>query len=133
MNRQKYNLFLDDDPRRIPNKLGWVNLPSVSWTIVRNYDEFVKTITERGLPEICSFDHDLGDTAYQEFFRANATDKRICYENIREKTGYDCAVWLVNYCIDKGAPLPVYYIHSLNPMGSINIRFILDSAKERMK
>jgi len=34
-----YNLFLDDDPSRIPHKLTWVMLPLVEWTFVRNYDE----------------------------------------------------------------------------------------------
>lgn len=51
------------------------------WHIVRNYEQFVNRILEKGLPEMISFDHDLTDEHYltpdsQEFV---------------EKTGYDCA------------------------------------------
>jgi hypothetical protein len=81
------------------------------WYIVRNYEQFVNWILESGLPEIISFDHDLGDEHYldqnsQEFV---------------EKTGYDCAKWLVEYCMDNNADLPKFYCHSMNPVGKENI------------
>ena len=83
-----YNLFLDDDPSRIPHKLTWVMLPLVEWTFVRNYDEFVNHIKKHGIPACVSFDHDLGDTSYQEFHRANNSDGVINYDNIEERTAW---------------------------------------------
>jgi hypothetical protein len=124
----KYNLFLDDDERRIPNKLTWIALPMVDWTIVRTYDDFVNIIETQGMPEIVSLDHDLGDTAYQEYFRAVTNGGKLNYANIKEKTGYDCAMFLANYCIDNHIALPVYYVHSMNGPGCQNIESVMQSA-----
>jgi hypothetical protein len=49
-----------------------------------------------------------------------------------EKTGRDAALWLANYCVDNGIPIPVYYVHTLNPDGGANIVSILESAKKSM-
>ena len=132
MDKKRYNLFLDDDPGRIPHKLSWIQLPLVEWVIVRNYNDFVATILRDGVPEIISFDHDLGETAYQEFHRMNNSDKTINYENIDEKTGFHAAQWLANYCVDKKIPIPQYYTHTMNPVGAINIRSILESARKAL-
>jgi hypothetical protein len=56
-----------------------------------------------------SLDHDL---SYED---QNKT------ENFNEKTGYDCAKWLVDYCVTNNLPLPDYYVHSFNPVGRMNI------------
>ena len=40
---------------------------------------------------------------------------------IKEKTGYDCAKWLVEYCLDNDLSLPKYQVHSMNPVGKKNI------------
>ena len=89
------------------------------WTVVRSYDEFVEKVKEVGLENIhvISLDHDLGD-----------------YNNIHEKTGYDCAKWIVNHYYDNyvteesrpekkqsGIVFPAIYTHSANPIGSANI------------
>jgi hypothetical protein len=60
-----YNLYLDDsrDPIDSAFYTGNILYSTLTWTVVRNYDEFVKIITERGVPDAISFDHDLG----QEF------------------------------------------------------------------
>lgn len=127
-NMSNYSLFLDDE--RKPFEVKWVDLPLVEWHIVRSYDDFENCIKRHGLPLRISFDHDLGKTSYQEFKRAWETDKQIKYDNITEKTGLDCAKWLTEYCLDKGLPLPEYYIHSMNPIGCDNIRSVLDSYKK---
>lgn len=57
-----YNLFLDDFRvpmdvlRYMPKYQYYVDK---EWDIVRNYDEFVKIVTEKGIPQAVSFDHDL--------------------------------------------------------------------------
>ena len=38
-----------------------------------------------------------------------------------EKTGFDCAKWLVDFCHDNDVPFPRYTIHSMNPVGRLNI------------
>ena len=64
-----YNLFLDDfrEPEDAFNHTN-NQLYLIGWVIVRNYDEFVKTIEERGIPEILSFDHDLGQNNIENYF-----------------------------------------------------------------
>jgi len=81
------------------------------WTIVRNFTEFVSHITKFGLPEEISFDHDLGEN---------------------QKTGYDCAKWLCDYCWDNGLPVPTWNVHSANPVGRDNINAILQSFEKKL-
>ena len=130
MHNDYYNLFLDDDPTRIPHKLTWIELPLVEWTIVRSYDEFVNYINVHGIPARVSFDHDLGTTAYQEYSRAINSNGVINYDNIKERTGMECAKFLAEQCVEKGVPIPDYFIHTLNPIGKENIRSILESARK---
>jgi hypothetical protein len=124
----KYNIYLDDV--RTPKENNWV--------VVRNYDEFVSKVTEIGLNniEVISLDHDLGDTAMNEYFNNVSPNYSLNYDNIKEKTGLDCAKWLVNHFYDTnpewiemnrvikredGMVFPQVYTHSANPIGSANI------------
>lgn len=131
----KYNLFLDDE--RIPQIVTWVELPLVEWVIARNYNQFVEIIQKNGLPELVSFDHDLADEHYAEYTAAHdpksLTRGRINYDTFKEKTGYDCAKWLAQYCVDNNRPIPQYYTHTMNPIGGANICSILESAKRVIK
>lgn len=115
----KTYLFLDDI--RNPNeaatyaKIRGVN-PDIydqEWTIVRDYLQFIAWITKNGLPELISFDHDLGEAD--------------------ERTGMDCAKWLVNYCLDNNLSLPKWAVHSANPAGYDNIKGLLLSFERNVK
>jgi hypothetical protein len=77
----------------------------------------------RGLEnyEVISLDHDLGDTAMQEYYNNVRDNYTIDYKNITEKTGMDCAKWLVAESMTKKIPLPQIYVHSANPIGSANM------------
>ena len=98
---------------------------SVEWIVVRNYDDFVKYITEHGVPEILSFDHDLADEHYESHQE---------YDQYTEKTGYHCAKWLIYYCIDNKKELPAtILIHSMNPAGSMNIKSLFESYYKSLK
>jgi hypothetical protein len=92
------------------------------WTVVRNYDEFVSTVMYIGLGNIdlISLDHDLGDTAMAEWHRNVYHNYTLDYNNIKEKTGYDCAKWLVDQWME-GQPVVDVYTHSANAIGSANI------------
>jgi len=107
-----------------------------SWVVVRSYDEFVDKVKEIGFEniELVSLDHDLGDTAMDEYHNNVSPNYKLDYENIKEKTGYDCAKWLVDYYLDNfntqekrgdkkknGILFPTVCTHSANPIGSANI------------
>ena len=117
-----YHLFLDDI--RLPGEVTWVQLPTPlePWKIVRNFDQFVSAIKCHGLPEFIAFDHDL---SYEHYLTAG--EETINYSTFGEKTGLDCAKWLVEYCRDLKVPLPRYVVHSMNPAGCRNIESYLDS------
>ncbi len=111
------NLYLDDI--RIPmdsqKMLGDPRYTNLDWVIVRSYDEFVEIIqqgysTTGRLPELISFDHDLADEHYDSLV--------VDYQ---EKTGMECAKWLVEFCMDHMLRLPEYLVHSSNPSGKENI------------
>lgn len=108
----KYKIYLDDV--RTPIDKDWV--------VVRNYDEFVSKVTDIGLDniELISLDHDLGYSAIDEWFGNTYHNYSINYDNITEKTGYDCAKWLVEQWLD-GSPIVDVVVHSANAVGSGNI------------
>jgi len=111
---------------------------SEDWIVVRDYNEFIKKVSELGLPNInlISLDHDLGDTAMAEYFRNVSKNYELNYDNITEKTGLDCVKWLINHFYDtnpnrvnmnrldkKNYPIkfPEVVVHSANPIGSANM------------
>jgi len=99
------------------------------WIIVRTYDEFIKEIINNGLPDICSFDHDLADEHIQDYYKKEPNGQ-LDYHKYKERTGFDCAKWLVEHCINNSLELPKYIIHSWNPIGAKNIQSILDTFKK---
>jgi hypothetical protein len=113
MKNKKIYLYLDDV--RIPTE--------GEWEVVRNYDEFVAHIKLNGLEnyEVISLDHDLGESAMQEYYTNTKPNFSLDYNNIKEKTGMDCARFLVAESMTKSIPLPQIYVHSANPIGSSNI------------
>lgn len=136
-----YHLFLDDE--RMPGHVTWVNLPSAVYEIVRNYEEFVQTIETHGVPEFVTFDHDLADEHFKhmlEDMQLNSTRQKMfgVAKNIidldygPEKTGYECAKWLVDYCHDNGVKFPEFTVHSMNPVGTERIKQYIENAKKHL-
>mgnify|MGYP000937641675 CR=1 FL=1 len=99
------NLYLDD-LRTTPE----------GFERVYSYEEFVAYLQHYGLPDFISFDHDLGE----EF-------------SVSEMAGYDCAKYLVEYCIAHQLPLPDYKVHSQNPVGKANIEQLLANFKKNIE
>lgn len=100
------------------------------WVIVRNYNEFFNWIQNNGLPIFISFDHDLADTHYTPEHLWTDYDKSKEWQEQqvhKEKTGYECAMWLVDYCIDNNLKCPEYFCHSMNPVGKDKIVGLLRS------
>ena len=113
MKKKKIYLYLDDI--RIPTE--------GEWEVVRNYDEFVAHIRMNGLEsyEVISLDHDLGESAMKEYYTNTKPHFELDYKRIDEKTGMDCARFLVAESMTKNIPLPQIFVHSANPIGSANI------------
>lgn len=83
--------------------------PTDDFFVTRSYVETVELIKSYGLPSFISFDHDLGN----------------------EKTGFDIAKWIVNFCLDNDIqPTFSYYVHSQNPIGKNNIEGIINAFKK---
>ena len=128
------NIFLDDC--RKPTDVTWVELPLVEWTIAKNYDDFIRIISSLGMPKRVAFDHDLADEHYQEYQWAHSDQNlkkgKFQYDKMKEKTGFHCAKWLVNYCIERGLPFPEYYVHTMNPIGKENIISYIEGYKKSL-
>ena len=73
---------------------------------VYSYEEFVAYLQRYGLPDFISFDHNLGE----------------------EFSGYDCAKYLVVYCLDRQ-----FAVHSQNPVGKVNIEQLLANFKKNIE
>ena len=93
------------------------------WVIARDYVQFVAIVQLTGLEniEVISLDHDLGDTAMSEYYTNVRPKYSLNYDNIIEKTGYDCCKYLVEKSISTGILLPQIYVHSANPIGAANM------------
>lgn len=98
------------------------------WIVVKNYDEFVNYISTNGLPYLISFDHDLADEHYDQSLYLTKYDDMS--KSFKEKTGLDCAKWLVDYCLDNSLKLPKFAVHSMNPVGAENISSYLKSFEQ---
>lgn len=100
-------LWLDDlrNPVRFPELIDLSRFDKVVW--VKDFAAFKQEVTEHGLPAFVSFDHDLGEA----------------------ESGYDCAKWLVDYCMGGETPLPLpgWQVHSANPVGRKNIESLFAS------
>lgn len=117
----KILLWLDDIRDPFKNDSEWLTFSpilrpyKVIW--VKNYDEFISWIKLNKLPDAICFDHDLG---------WDKNDNEM-------KSGFDCAKWLIDYCIDNDLDIPEYAIQSANPVGKDNISSIIESYKRFKK
>ena len=105
-------LWIDD--LRDPNTGTWVHDYSpigthVNVVWVKSYKECVRYIENNGMPDAVCFDHDLGETGHSE------------------KTGYDCAKFIVKYCEENDMDIPDFEIQSSNPVGRENINSYMNN------
>lgn len=125
----KYFLFLDDE--RMPKKatINQVPLATVTrikdpqWEIVRNIYAFRQIIEGRGVPDVVSFDHDLSNDHVAHYV---LSQKGAGFDySLFNDTGYHCAEWLCQFCLDKQVPFPTWYVHSFNQHGTTNIKRLI--------
>lgn len=132
-------LFLDDirSVREASNYMSCTvrhNYHQPGWDVVKSYDEFVSYIERNGLPNLISFDHDLADEHYEDLLSDEnflKGDQKIIlkYDAYKEKTGYEAAKWLIDYCLEHNEPLPDFLVHTMNPVGRKNIESLLTNFK----
>jgi len=109
-------IWLDDV--RNPHTNDWLRFSPLEkpfdtvW--LKSYKAFTEWITENGLPDGICFDHDLADF----YYNPEKYQETVIWH---EKTGYDCAKWVVDYCIDNEVDLPKWYTQSANEVGKENI------------
>jgi len=104
------------------------------WNVVRNYDEFVDWVTNNGIPDLISFDHDLADEHMNDYYSQVSLYgfQHPTYEVYKEKTGLDCARWLCKYIQDNNLILKKCSVHSHNPVGGANIQSYINGFKKHM-
>lgn len=110
-----WKLFIDDERNPMDVKWGaWEDQASyrdMDWIIARDWPEVIELIYHIGMPDLISFDHDLGEG---------------------KSTGYDIAKSLVELAIDTPDRHSFsddfrFMIHSKNPVGAENIRHYLNN------
>lgn len=120
-----YFLFLDD--QRNPEEVLWIKLPKADWIIVRNYLQFVSHVQRFGIPIYVAFDNDLG---FEDYVDPEMVEPDMLHT---ERNGFDCAKWLVNYCMEKNIKFPEYAVHSMNCVAKDNIISYIECYKKHEK
>lgn len=125
---KKVKIYLDDF--RTPTDKEWI--------VTRDYNQFVDTVNYHGLENIeyISLDHDLDETAMQEYFNNVSPNYTLNYENIKQPTGLHAAMFLIEKFYEENQSrtlmsrserkqttfhFPTVWVHSANPIGSANI------------
>ena len=113
MKMNKIIIWIDDirDPKNYI-KFNSNEQYDIIWC--KSYNEFVVALNDINEPYLVCFDHDLGD---------------INNPN-GEKTGYDCAKYLVDFCLDNDIKLPNFHSQSDNVPGRENILNLLENYKK---
>lgn len=129
----KYNLFLDDVRKPIEAFLygetkmlcEHSGINPWLWVVVRNYDDFVKTVEEKGIPDVVSFDCDLHREHMREYVKNTSYSGIYEWENFQNKCGIHCAKYLKDLLAREGKTTKVY-IHSANEVGRRIIKEMME-------
>lgn len=110
---KKTLLWLDDCCNPFDTQVDWLIFSPIGRDVdvvwVQYVDDFLEYIDKNGLPDAICFDHDLAEDSYDE------------------RTGYDCAKYVVDYYMKHDLDIPAYNIQSSNPVGKENIRHLMDN------
>jgi len=126
-------LWLDDcrDPK--DTETDWIIFSCLGRDVeihwVKNYEEFINYIKQNGLPDGINFDHDLGEDVAREKVKNGMSKRQARIQKRETMSGFECAKWLIDYCIDNKKELPTWSSHSANPVGRDNINNILFNFK----
>lgn len=128
-----YNIFLDDI-RFPPEAFKYTkdrDYVEKDWIVCRNFDQFTKKIEKEFIAgkvlSLVSFDHDLAPEHYAPQTRWDDYNE-WAKEGAAfvEKTGYDCAKWLKEFCTNYNMPIPQLKFHTMNPVGKENMQKVFN-------
>lgn len=128
-------LWLDDWRNPMDPEIDWLVFSPIGRDVeivwVKSYKEFTAYITANGLPDGICFDHDLGKLTEVEMRKLGYSKEEARKRKNMELTGYDCAKWLTEYCMDNNIKqLPKWNIQSSNEAGKANIDGLLKNFKK---
>jgi hypothetical protein len=105
-----WKLFLDDirEPSYVYRDSDDPEVHPSVWTVARSTEEAKAMVQAKGMPSLISFDHDLGGNDTAMVFLG----------------------WLAREYWDGESPIPMWKIHSDNPVGRQNIRSFMRSWHE---
>lgn len=124
-----YNIFLDDE--RVVSDVTWKELPSVPFTIIRGFDDLVKTISLFGIPNFISYDCDLHPEHYKAYFEHRFAYP-LHYKEFKNKCGIDCAEYLIEFCRKQKIKHPDFMVHSMNEYGGGYIENLIKKYNESL-
>ena len=84
------------------------DLPDSEWLLARTSDQAIDIIKHSGMPDVISFDHDLGG----------------------DDTAMKVVHFIINSWLSKTLEMPKnfqYFVHSANPVGAENIRGLMEN------
>lgn len=125
--RNPEDTYSDFDGLILPEHV-FTDVPDLSgapWTIARSTEEALRLCSLRGLPRVCSFDHDLG-----ELTQSDLTTPAPAYDTTM--------IFLSNLfeMCDSGEikleTFPDFRVHSANPVGAKNISSFMTSWKKSL-
>ncbi len=132
-------LWLDDI--RNPREEIWCNwiieagLNPGDYNIVwvKSYAEFTKWISTNGLPAVICFDHDLGEDVAKGRVSKGMSKRQARILKRESLSGFDCAKWLIEFCLDNLINAPEFKIQSANPVGAENIKGLIENFRKNVK
>jgi hypothetical protein len=86
------------------------------------------------MPDLVSFDHDLAEEHINDYYKQLLENgfQHPSYGLYKEKTGLDCAQFLIDYCQQNNVPLKQCAVHSHNPVGASNIQSFINGFHRHM-
>jgi hypothetical protein len=132
-------LWLDDI--RDPKDTIWtdwmiendINPDEFNITWVKSYDEFINWIKKNGLPSLICFDHDLGEDVAKGRVSKGMSKRQARILKRETLSGFDCAKWLIEFCLDNELNAPEFKIQSANPVGAENIKCLIKNFRKNVK
>ena len=77
-----------------------------------------------------AFDHDLGEDVAREKIINGMSKRQARIQKRETMSGFECAKWLVEYCINNRVELPRWTVQSANPVGRDNINGLLNNYRK---
>jgi hypothetical protein len=129
-----------DDIRNPQEEIWWnwiieagLNPGDYNIVWVKSYAEFTKWISINGLPAVICFDHDLGEDVAKGRVSKGMSKRQARILKRETLSGFDCAKWLIEFCLDNELNAPEFKIQSANPVGAENIKGLIENFRKNVK